>query len=490
MVMPETIGGYAILNEIGSGGFGTVYRAYNPSSGRVVALKTLDPKHTDPDAVERFRREALLTSEIDHPNVIRILDEGEDSGTRFIVMEMMALSLREALSAGRLPISRAMDICSQSALGLKTAHDRKTIHRDIKPANILIDSNGAVKVSDFGIAHADDLPNLTATGVWIGSGRYMSPEQIMDSKRVDARSDIYSLGVTLYEMLTGMRYGLGESAKASRPAIPAKLEHIVNKCLEMDRERRYGSVSDLLQEVSNPALVNRCALIDFYEATDGDNWKRNDNWLTDKPLDEWHGVTANGDGVVTHLYIWHKPAQNNPEGTSSNNLVGEIPSGIAYLTELEYLNLADNRLRGSIPPELGNLTKLEWLDLRSNRLSGNIPPELGRLTKLRGFNLSDNRLWGSIPPELGSATELEALSLSDNSLSGNIPDELGTLHELKFLVLRRNQFMGHIPHSLCDHNQLMALNLSGNNWTGCIPRALFDIRWNDLNEIALPVCDD
>ena len=285
--MRETIGGYRILNKIGSDGFGVVCRAYDSDMGRAVAIKTLNPKRADSDAIERFRREALLTSEMNHPNIIRVLDEGEDGDVRFIVMEMMPLSLRDALSAGRLPISRAMDICSQAALGLKAAHDRGVIHRDIKPANILIDPNGTVKVSDFGIAHADSLPDLTATGVGFGSRGYMSPEQVMDAKRVDARADIYSLGVTLCEMLTGKRHKRGESVKASRHAIPGDLERIVNKCIEMYKENRYESMGDLLQEIANPALINRCVLIDFYEAMGGPNWKRSDNWLTDAPLSKW-----------------------------------------------------------------------------------------------------------------------------------------------------------------------------------------------------------
>ena len=453
--MPKTkIGGYAILNKIGSGGFGSVYRAYGLSSGRAVALKTLNPELAASDhLIERFRRESLLTAEINHPNVIRILDEGEDDGVHFIAMEMMTLSLRDALSTGSLPMSRAMDICRQAALGLKAAHDRGVIHRDVKPENILIGSNGTVKVSDFGIAHADSLPNLTATGVGIGTGRYMSPEQIKDSKRVDARADVYSLGVTLYEMLTGKCRDLGEPAKASRPSIPSELGRIVNKCIEPDRENRYANADDLLQEIANPALINRCALIDIYEATNGDNWNRNDNWLTDAPLGSWYGVTANLDGAVTGFKA------------RSNNLEGEIPSEIAHLTDLMGLALNKNCLSGSIPPELGNLTKLKILFLGKNRLSGSIPPELGNLTKLIGLTLFENRLSGSIPPELGNLTELKILFLDKNRLSGSIPPELGNLTELEVIYLREN------------------------NWTGCIPRALFNIARNDLDMINLPICD-
>ena len=367
-VMRETIGGYRILNEIGSGGFGVVCRAYDSDMGRAVAIKTLNPKRADSDAIERFRREALLTSEINHPNIIRVLDEGEDGDVRFIVMEMMPLSLRDALSAGRLPISRAVDICRQAALGLKAAHDRDIIHRDIKPANILIDSNGTVKVSDFGIAHADSMPDLTSTGVGIGTLHYMSFEQFRDSKRVDARADIYSLGVTLCEMLTGKPHERGESAKASRPAIPDELERIVNKCIEIGKENRYESMDALLQEIANPALVNRCVLIDFYEAMGGPNWKRSDNWLTDAPLSKWYGLNGNKE-IYDEYY-----GQNSCESydryeeryyARRESLLGPLwrrpPAG----DDVRKLDLEFNDLEGRIPPEIGYLAGLE-LSLNNN----------------------------------------------------------------------------------------------------------------------------
>ena len=361
--MRETIGGYRILNEIGSGGFGAVYRAYDSLSGRAVALKTLNPKFAvSSSIIERFRREALLTSEMNHPNIIRILGGGEDGGAHFIAMEMMPLSLSDALFDGRLPISRAMDICRQAALGLKAAHDRGVIHRDIKPANILIAPNGTVKVSDFGIAHADSLPDLTATGATIGTGRYMSPERFMDSKRVDARADIYSLGVTICEMLTGKRHKRGESVKASRPAIPGELERIVNKCVEIDRENRCESMGDLLQEIANPALINRCVLIDFYEAVGGPNWKRSDNWLTDAPLSKWYGLNGNKE-IYDEYY-----GQNSCESydryeeryyARRESLLGPLWRRPAAGDDVRKLDLEFNNLKGRTPPEIRYLTGLE-----------------------------------------------------------------------------------------------------------------------------------
>jgi len=404
--MRETIGGYRILNEIGSGGFGTVYRARDPLRDRDVALKALT-KITDSNGLERFRREARLAHEIDHPNVISILHYGEDGGVCFIVMELMPISLREILGNGRLSLSRSVDICRQVALGLRAAHERGVIHRDIKPDNILLDSAGAVKVTDFGLARAEDLRTITVTGSLIGTPLYMSPEQ-WKGERPNVRSDIYSLGVVLHETLTGEAPFLiaGKApVKRIRPSVPTGLERIVDKCTELDPKRRYQTMDELIESIS-AELVNRCALIDFYEATGGDNWYRNDNWLTDKHLDHWYGVFSNRDGTVAKFLY------------SVNNLEGKIPPEIAYLSELESLALSGNNLSGSVPPELGSLTKLKYLVLKGNCLSGSIPPELSNLAKLR---------W---------------------------------------------------------------LGLCRNKWTGCIPRALFNVRWNDLYRIHLPVCDD
>lgn len=369
------VGGYHLLNEIGSGGFGTVYRAYDPLNRRAFALKRLN--HTSAD-IERFRREGRVLAKIDHPNVITLLDSGDD----WMALELMQFSLREVMaSSGRLSISRSIDICRQVALGLQAVHEQKVIHRDINPNNVLFDMIGVVKISDFGLAR-EDQSTLTSSGVrGMGTRGYRSREQEM-GETVDIRTDIYSLGATLYEMLIGWTptsraqtefpiNSYSQTLNHFRPdEVPTALRHIVDICLADYPEDRYQSMDDLLQEITDPALINRCALIDFYEATSGPDWKRNDNWLTDAPLSEWYGVATNHDGVVTQIEL------------SGNNLQGAIPSEIAHLTDLEWLVLMDNRLSGSIPPEIGNLTELEELDLSDNLLSGSMPPEMGNLTKL------------------------------------------------------------------------------------------------------------
>ena len=498
--MRETIGGYRVLGKIGSGSYGAVYRVRDPLSDRDVALKLLTaPNDLAPSDIARFRREARLPYEIGHPNLIDIIHYGEDGDDHFIVMELMPSSLRDVLEAGtvrRLPLSRAVDICRQAALGLKAAHDRKVFHRDIKPENILIDANGVVKVSDFGIARAENLTTLTTRVSPPGTPAYASPEQAL-GRHVDFRTDIYSLGAALYEMLIG--WGLrsatqrrteleapfgsyGKMLSVFRRGAPIALQRIVDICLSDYPDGRYQTMDELLQEIANPALINRCALVDFYEATNGDNWRRSENWLTDKPLNDWYGVTASHDGVVTEIDLGREAISSEPFEISPSGLglEGEIPREIAHLTELERLDLADNRLSGDIPSELCGLTKLERLRLDNNSLAGNIPPELGGLTKLEWLYLNDNDISGDIPPELGGMTELEELQLNDNNLSGNIPPELGGLTKLEWLDLNGNHLTGNIPPELGNLTKLGSLVISGNHLMGSIPPEL-----GSLTELAL-----
>ena len=198
--MQESIGSYRILERIASGGQGSVYRAWDDRSGHVVALKVM---HLDfaknATAVERFRREAQMAASIDHPNIVRVFEVGEEQGQHFMALEYLPISLNDLLQAqGRLPIDRVVDTARQIAMGLEASHGKGIVHRDIKPQNILISSDGAPKITDFGISHASD---LTGTGAVMGMPHYMSPEQT-EGGLVDIRSDIYSYGVMRYQMIT------------------------------------------------------------------------------------------------------------------------------------------------------------------------------------------------------------------------------------------------------------------------------------------------
>ena len=205
---------------------------------------------------------------------------------------------------------------------------------------------------------------------------------------------------------------------------------------------------------------DRAALVALYNATDGDNWTNNTNWLSDEPLDDWYGVTTDAEGRVTRLTL------------SSNNLAGTIPSELGTLSNLEDLLLNVNQLTGAIPLELGSLSSLVWLDLRANQLTGAIPAELGSLSNLELLYLSSNDLTGVIPTELGSLSNLDGLILGWNELTGVIPTELGSLSNLEQLDLSLNQLTGAIPTELGNLSNLEDLWLSNNQLTGTIPTEL------------------
>ena len=243
-----------------------------------------------------------------------------------------------------------------------------------------------------------------------------------------------------------------------------------------------GSLLLAAEARAQDLAADRAALVALYNATDGPNWNNNRNWLSDKPLDEWYGVTVH-NGWVTGLFV----ADNQLTGpipselgdlanlqeldVSDNQLTGPIPSELGDLANLQKLDLDYNRLTGPIPPELGNLANLERLFLLSNQLTGPIPPELGNLANLRRLSLAGNQLTGPIPPELGNLANLEWLILV-NQLTGPIPPELGNLANLKRLILTNNQLTGAIPPELSDLANLEELYLYANQLTGAIPPEL------------------
>ena len=214
---------------------------------------------------------------------------------------------------------------------------------------------------------------------------------------------------------------------------------------------------------------DRQALVALYNATDGANWRNNENWLSDEPLDAWYGVSVS-NGRVTELHL------------RFNRLMGAIPAELGDLSSLTALNLSLNQLTGPIPAELGDLSSLEQLYLDSTRLTGPIPAELGDLSSLRVLDLYNNELTGPIPAELGKLSSLRWLYLPNNQLTGPIPAELGDLPSLTELILYSNELTGPIPAELGDLSSLERLSLSGNELTGPIPAELGDLSsLRDLN---------
>ena len=222
--------------------------------------------------------------------------------------------------------------------------------------------------------------------------------------------------------------------------------------------------------------TDRDGLVALYNATDGDKWRDNTNWLSDEPLGRWYGVTTNSDDRVIKVVL------------PRNDLSGELPEDLGILRKLTHLVLWDNDLSGEIPEALGDLSELECLSLWSNDLTGEIPEVLGDLTNLTQLDLLRNDLDGSIPAVLGDLTNLRRLHLAENDLSGSIPSSLGNLTSLESLYLFRNELEGRIPSELANLTNLNWLYMSENEFTGCIPAGLRDVPSHDLGNLNLDYC--
>ncbi|NMB11853.1 MAG: Stk1 family PASTA domain-containing Ser/Thr kinase, partial [Firmicutes bacterium] len=262
---------YEIEDRIGEGGMALVYRAKDRLLHRWVAVKILREQYaSDEDFVERFRREAQAAASLSHPNVVNIYDVGEVQNTYYIVMEYVrGINLKELIrKEGKLTPELSVDIALQVAAALGHAHRNHLVHRDIKPHNILITDEGRVKVTDFGIARAVSTSTLTQTGLVIGSVHYFSPEQARGGVSSE-QSDIYSLGIVLYEMLTGTVPFTGEtpiavalqqlqdpvpSPRKLDPSIPKPLEDVILKALAKEPQERFRSAEEFIQALQKTGI--------------------------------------------------------------------------------------------------------------------------------------------------------------------------------------------------------------------------------------------
>ena len=278
----QVIGHYRIIEKIGSGAMGEVFRARDERLGRDVALKLIKPASSaNPDHLRRFELEARAAASLNHPNIVAIFDVGFDAGSPYIVSELLeGKTLRQRLTEGALPVRLASDYALQITQGLIAAHDRRIIHRDLKPENLFLTADGRVKILDFGVAKlqsdteesgrpVEELTTVTKSGAVIGTVAYMSPEQLR-GKAIDHRSDLFSVGAILHEMLAGRRAFRGETEvdtitavlreyppefSPEHPGIPPAFQQIVKHCLEKEPENRFQSARDLafaLGTLSNP----------------------------------------------------------------------------------------------------------------------------------------------------------------------------------------------------------------------------------------------
>lgn len=264
----ERFGHYDIVAPLGAGGMGVVYRARDTKLGREVALKMLTKvSAADPVRLQRFEQEAQAASALNHPNLLVVYDAGQQDGTPFLVSELLeGQTLRERIDHGPLPPRKAIELAVQIASGLSAVHEKGIVHRDLKPENVFVTRDGRVKILDFGVARAiEDVPRATGTlpltqsGAVMGTAGYMSPEQVR-GRPADARSDLFSLGAVLYEMLTGSMAFPGETPvergyailNADPPgfeeagvSVPPALDRVVRRCLEKEPEQRFQHARDL-----------------------------------------------------------------------------------------------------------------------------------------------------------------------------------------------------------------------------------------------------
>ncbi len=267
----QLLGHYRVLEKIGSGGMGEVFRARDERLGRDVALKLIRPASSDnPDHLRRFEQEARAAAALNHPNILAIYDVGFEGSVPYIVSELLSgKNLRQRFEQGRLTVREAADYALQIAHGLTAAHERLIVHRDLKPENLFLTTDGRIKILDFGVAKLqtprendrslESMATVTKHGAMVGTVAYMSPEQLR-GKSVDHRSDIFSFGAILYEMMSGTRAFCGETEVDTMTAVlreePAntKLEtaevapgyqDIIQHCLEKNPENRFQSAKDL-----------------------------------------------------------------------------------------------------------------------------------------------------------------------------------------------------------------------------------------------------
>jgi serine/threonine-protein kinase len=265
-VVGEVIAGrYELQELLGTGGMSSVYRAHDTLLERDVALKVLhEHHHEDEEYVERFRREARAVAQLSHPNIVTVIDRGEDDGRQFIVFEFVqGRTLKDVVDDGPLEVRRALEVTIEVARGLAFAHEHGIVHRDVKPQNVIIGEDGEAKVTDFGIARSLDLEGMTESGTVLGTSNYIAPEQAT-GRPVDFETDVYGLGVVLFELLTGEPPFTGDSFVAvamqhvhepapsvleRRHDVPSRVALAVDRALEKDPNDRFASMEQLAAEL-------------------------------------------------------------------------------------------------------------------------------------------------------------------------------------------------------------------------------------------------
>lgn len=400
----QRLGKYELVKRLGKGGMAEVYQALQPGVERLVAIKVLHPHLSDDeDFVKRFSREAKGIGMLDHPNIVRVIDIGIEADDHYIVLDYVSGgTLREYIEKnGLLPPVEALKIAAQLANAVEYAHQQGIIHRDIKPDNIMFtdDSKRSVVLTDFGLAHLEDATNITVQGMVIGTAAYISPE-VLEGRGADERSDIYSLGIVLYEMLTGTTpyrasspYGMMlkqihdplPPPREKNPDLPDQLERLVLKALEKETHQRfqsaqefYKAIKQTLKELSGGSqYVASSTIHPSLMKKEASPRKRSWPNLKIKENVNWRPFAAVGGGVflaalVTLIVLLLIPYMNNDQ-----------PSDSKQETELEITPTTESKIRDLNPTVAVNhrsITPVDGESIGVLRFADNEAVQAGDIT--------------------------------------------------------------------------------------------------------------
>ena len=378
----ETVSHYKIVEKLGEGGNGIVYKAEDTKLKRTVALKFLrDEVLEGEEQKARFLREAQVEAALNHPNICTVYEIDEVEGRPFIAMECVeGKSIRQKVASSPLKLDEALDVATQAAQGLQAAHQKQVVHRDIKSANIMLTEQGQVKIMDFGLAHLGDRSLLTKTGSKLGTPAYMSPEQTL-GKKVDLRSDIWSLGVVIYETVAGQLPFKGEVEAAVayaivneepepltgiRLGVPIELDRIVAKALAKSPDERYQHVDELMVDLKAVRKQLESGAPSRPSRKEGES----------KARDERTRVTASPGAAVAR-----------PAGDSAGVVTSEVVSGeaIPLLERIRRPKVAVAALVVIAAAAAG----LTWFVQRNTRIRWarqEALPEIARLAELCRFS--------------------------------------------------------------------------------------------------------
>lgn len=316
-VIPDRISHFRILGKIGKGGMGDIYKAIQEPLNRIVALKILPPHLSrDNEFAKRFEIEAKAISLLQHQNIVSIYDYGEENGLQYFAMQFVdGTDLGRYISENKmLPLAEVIDLSKQICRGLRYAHSCNIIHRDIKPQNVLLEKNRVARLSDFGIAKIFSGTNITMTGSAVGTPEYMSPEQAQ-GRELDFQTDIYSLGIVMYEMVTRHPPFTGNNPMAvaykqvhelpvppsmKRKDTPKRLELIILKALKKEKGDRYSSVGEMLDHLDSVDLDEKVAHTAVYMKSSSVSTKETDSFdrrITDRRSNDRRGENKNKTGT-------------------------------------------------------------------------------------------------------------------------------------------------------------------------------------------------